>query len=893
MAQSSKIKNPPRGAESSEWKASKENRSKTKKRGSKGSRPTILRKAKEFFQDTRTRKVFGAFMLLLALYLFVAFTSFVFTWKQDQAHVANKDFIEVIGNKDFDARNRLGRFGAYIAHQFMHNWFGIAAYFFVFLSFMAGIRTLFGVRVSSAGRTIAHVLFGLIWIPVTLAFFFREKWLFLGGYFGHYLREWLEGILGTIGTGAILFFSLLAFIIIIFDPNLGHWQDRIATLFNRFLASTKGDNYPSDQDEDEDMALSPSEGSEGEGDNGSGPEPAYQGPDHESNEEGTIPMETSISPTTEGDPEELSETPPETEEMPNKGTNKEEEGPENTDPESAPDETDEPTELSLDRENSEDEEKTGNEEGFSVSVAQAETEESTPDEKGSEGFGEYDPTLDLSEYRPPHLELLDDHGSNEIHVDREEQEANKNKIVRTLENYNIPISKIHATVGPTLTLYEIVPGAGVRISKIRNLEDDIALSLAALGIRIIAPIPGRGTIGIEVPNAKPQTVSMRSILASDKFQRSEMELPMALGKTINNEAYLTDLTQMPHLLMAGATGQGKSVGLNAILASLLYKKHPAQVKFVLVDPKRVELTLFKKIERHFLAKLPDAEEAIVTSNDRVISTLNSLTKEMDERYKLLQEAEVKSIKEYNKKFIERRLNPEKGHRFLPYMVLVVDEFADLIMTAGKEIETPIARLAQLARAIGIHLIIATQRPSVNVITGMIKANFPARVAFRVTQKTDSRTILDASGAEQLIGKGDMLLSTGSELQRLQCAFIDTHEIERITEFIGEQRGYPEAFQLPEPEQESSGDTGNSGQEERDPMFEDAARLLVQHQQGSTSLIQRKLRLGYNRAGRIVDQLESAGVIGPFEGSKARRVLIPDEYTLEQFLNDSSEENDQN
>ncbi len=500
-----------------------------------------------------------------------------------------------------------------------------------------------------------------------------------------------------------------------------------------------------------------------------------------------------------------------------------------------------------------------------------------------EDFGEFDPTLELSEYKFPTLDLLKDYGNENITIDKEELEVNKDKIVDTLSNYKIGIASIKATIGPTVTLYEIVPEAGVRISKIKNLEDDIALSLAALGIRIIAPIPGKGTIGIEVPNKKPTIVSMKSVLSTQKFQNAKMELPLALGKTISNETFVIDLVKMPHLLMAGATGQGKSVGLNAVLASLLYRKHPAEVKFVLIDPKKVELTLFNKIERHYLAKLPDSEEAIITDTTKVINTLNSLCIEMDNRYDMLKDAYVRNIKEYNEKFKSRKLNPENGHKFLPYIVLVIDEFADLIMTTGKEVETPIARLAQLARAVGIHLIVATQRPSVNVITGIIKANFPVRVAFRVTSKIDSRTILDAQGADQLIGKGDMLISTGNELTRLQCAFIDTPEIDRITDFIGSQRAYASAHILPEYVGEESGTSLDIDISDRDVLFGDAAYVIVNAQQGSASLLQRKLKLGYNRAGRIIDQLEAAGIVGPFEGSKARQVLVPDVLALEELL----------
>ena len=502
-----------------------------------------------------------------------------------------------------------------------------------------------------------------------------------------------------------------------------------------------------------------------------------------------------------------------------------------------------------------------------------------------EDFGQFDPTLELSKYQFPPLDLLKKYDTEGITINQEELEENKNKIVETLSNYKIGIASIKATIGPTVTLYEIVPDAGIRISKIKNLEDDIALSLAALGIRIIAPIPGKGTIGIEVPNKNSTIVSMRSVIASKKFQSSEMQLPIALGKTISNETLVVDLAKMPHLLMAGATGQGKSVGLNAVLTSLLYKKHPAEVKFILVDPKKVELTLFNKIERHYLAKLPDSEEAIITDNTKVINTLNSLCIEMDNRYELLKNALCRNIAEYNKKFKARKLNPNDGHQFLPYIVLVVDEFADLIMTAGKEVETPIARLAQLARAIGIHLIIATQRPSVNVITGIIKANFPARIAFRVTSKIDSRTILDGSGADQLIGRGDMLFTQGNDLIRVQCAFVDTPEVEKITDFIGSQKAYPEAYMLPEYVGEESGTSLDVDIADRDKLFKDAAIVIVTAQQGSASLLQRKLKLGYNRAGRLIDQLEAAGIVGPFEGSKARQVLVPDLIALDKLLED--------
>ena len=530
--------------------------------------------------------------------------------------------------------------------------------------------------------------------------------------------------------------------------------------------------------------------------------------------------------------------------------------------------------------------KSENQDDLQMEVEQAAEEEEVDakSEKLVKDFGEFDPRLELSTYRFPSMELLRDHtAGSAITIDQEELEENKNRIVETLNNYKIGIANIKATVGPTVTLYEIVPDAGIRISKIKNLEDDIALSLSALGIRIIAPIPGRGTIGIEVPNKNAKTVSMRSVIASTKFQNAEMELPIAFGKTISNETFVVDLAKMPHMLMAGATGQGKSVGLNAVLTSLLYKKHPAEVKFILVDPKKVELTLFNKIERHYLAKLPDTDEAIITDTNKVINTLNSLCSEMDNRYDLLKDAMVRNIKEYNTKFKNRKLNPNDGHRYLPYIVLVIDEFADLIMTAGKEVETPIARLAQLARAIGIHLIIATQRPSVNVITGIIKANFPARLAFRVTSKIDSRTILDNSGADQLIGRGDMLFTQGNELTRIQCAFVDTPEVADITEFIGSQKAYPDAYLLPEYVGEEGGTNLDNNVDERDALFREAAEVLVIAQQGSASLLQRKLKLGYNRAGRIIDQMEAAGIVGPFEGSKARQVLVPTLEALNQLL----------
>ena len=524
---------------------------------------------------------------------------------------------------------------------------------------------------------------------------------------------------------------------------------------------------------------------------------------------------------------------------------------------------------------------------FKVEVAKTVDIIDASDQKSQElvdKHGLYDHRLDLAKFQMPTIDLLRDYGNEEIAINREELEENKNKIVGLLKNFNVGIAEIKATVGPTVTLYEIVPEAGIRVASIKKLQDDIALNLSALGIRIIAPMPGKGTIGIEVPRKNPAMVSMRSVIASQKFQNTDMDLPVVFGKTISNEIFMADLSKMPHLLMAGSTGQGKSVGINAILTSLLYKKHPSELKFVMVDPKKVELSLYSKIERHYLAKLPDGDDAIITDTHKVINTLNSLCVEMDQRYDLLKNAFCKNLKEYNKKFTERKLNPENGHRYLPYIVLVVDEFADLIMTAGKEVELPIARLAQLARAIGIHLIVATQRPSVNVITGMIKANFPARVAFRVISSVDSRTILDSPGADQLIGKGDMLYFNGNEIMRLQCAFVDTPEVEKLADFIGEQKGYASAYILPEySTEESTSTVGAFDPNEKDVLFEDAARIIVSTQQGSTSMLQRQLKLGYNRAGRIVDQLEASGIVGGFNGAKAREVQISDLNSLEQFL----------
>lgn len=798
-----------------------------------------------FFSDERTHKVFGLSLVLASAYLLVAFVSHLLTWRMDQ-DLMGSTWAEIF-SPEVRVENWLGKLGALLAHRFIHQWFGIAAFAVVLWSFLAGVRVLLGTWLLPLKRTLGWTLMVMLWLPAAMGFLFRGEWMYLGGGAGYTINMHLNGLLGGFGTGALLLFSLAAFVVATFNPSFA-W---VGELFNK-LSAPRASEATAEAEGEADALPVGVRNRRKEAPVVAEQDPALEAEEEEAPEEAHEPAEDM---EIEAPGLELETTPtPVAEAMP-------------------------VAELAMDSED----------EGFSVQVAQPEETVLSDDELDArlQEFGEYDPKLDLSSYELPPVDLLVDHGTGEVTVTKEELEANKDRIVETLGHYNIGIEKIKATIGPTVTLYEIIPKAGVRISKIKNLEDDIALSLAALGIRIIAPIPGKGTIGIEVPNSKPQVVGMRAVVASDKFQNSGADLPIVLGKTISNETFVTDLAKMPHLLMAGATGQGKSVGLNAILVSLLYKKHPSQIKFVLVDPKKVELTLFNKIERHFLAKLPGSEEAIITDTKKVVATLNSLCIEMDERYELLKDAQVRNIKEYNAKFIKRRLNPENGHRFLPYIVLVVDEFADLIMTAGREVETPIARLAQLARAIGIHLIIATQRPSVNIITGTIKANFPARIAFRVTSKIDSRTILDAGGAEQLIGRGDMLLSTGNDLIRIQCAFVDTPEVEEITQFIGDQRGYPDAFLLPEvPTEEGDGVELDSG--ERDSMFEDAARLVVMTQQGSTSLIQRKLKLGYNRAGRIVDQLEAAGVLGPFEGSKARRVMIPNEAALEAHLNQGVE-----
>jgi S-DNA-T family DNA segregation ATPase FtsK/SpoIIIE len=801
-----------------------------------------------------------------------AFGSFIFSWQYDQNIAKGLGWNVFLQNDPDAAENILGKLGAWVAYIFMYKGFGIASFAFVLIFGLIGIELLTDTTPLPIGKTIRYSFFGVVWLSVTLGLIFTDVWQILGGAFGHFGYLYLKGLIGTSGAALGLIFYLLVFLVVVF--NIKFYQpkpkveattpeqvDKPENLGNITLnsAAIAAQEAEADQLNPDDFILTVKENI----------------------------VEPLVAPQPENDLE-IEENPNEDMELIDEPMEEEDENnipivpiiaagalvsslthaAENELPSSAVLTTDSGLVLEVQETPEEDEEVIDKSEYGGIDT-------------------EYDPTLDYSNYQFPTLDLLNDYGGeSKSTVEAAELQIKTKMIEDTLKNYNIGIKKISATIGPTVTLYEIVPQDGVRIAKIKNLEDDIALSLAALGIRIIAPIPGRGTIGIEVPNEKPAMVSMRSALSSARFQNADMDLPIAFGKNIQNEVFVADLAKMPHLLMAGATGQGKSVGLNAILISLLYKKHPSQIKFVLVDPKKVELSIYKTIERHFLAKIPGDADAIITDTKLVVNTLNSLCVEMDTRYDLLKDAQVRNLKEYNAKFISRRLVPtdKMPHRFLPYIVVVIDEVADLMMTAGKEVEMPIARLAQLARAIGIHLILATQRPSVNVITGMIKANFPARVAFRVSQKTDSRTILDANGADQLIGKGDMLYTVGNDLVRLQCAFVDTPEVDRIANFIGDQQG-KEPYILPEVKSDEDGENGPAefDPRERDSLFEEAAQIIVQHQQGSTSLLQRKLNLGYNRAGRLIDQLERAGIVGPFKGSKAREVLVSDIMQLQDRL----------
>ena len=790
---------------------------------------------KSLVKDERTHKIVGSISLFICFFLFVSFTSYLFTWSQDQDKIRDMG-ARILRPNELEISNLLGSFGAYIAFVFFEYGFGIASYLFCSLFFVLGINLLFGKPVFSITRNIRYLMMGLMVISVSASFFAPNSLFNWGGAFGKMSSEWLKGVIGWAGTFALLSLSIFTYIIWRFNP-IFKWP-----VFS-FKATPNEQDALLDQTPEE-ITVAPEEVQPRldltSGNTLNESENNFQLQPH------SDPLMGPLSPIRE----------PVTEMV------------------SAPIEEKEiPEIVAVDKKDE-----------LPLEIKSSPKEEVVPKTATTVlASANYDPIADLKGYKYPSLELLAQHSGEKIVMDQHELEANKTQIMKTLQDYDIEIQKIFATVGPTVTLYEIIPAAGVRISRIKNLEDDIALSLSALGIRIIAPIPGKGTIGIEVPNVKKSIVGMRSLLGSEKFQKNDFALPIALGKKIDNENFIVDLAAMPHLLMAGATGQGKSVGLNAILVSLLYKKHPSQLKFVLVDPKKVELSLYRIIEKHFLAKLPGEEDAIITDTRKVVNTLNALCIEMDERYDLLKDAGCRNIREYNEKFVSRRLNPEKGHKFLPFIVLVIDEFADLIMTAGKEIETPIARLAQLARAIGIHLIVATQRPSVNIITGTIKANFPARIAFKVSSKVDSRTILDVGGAEQLIGRGDMLVSYQGEVTRVQCVFVDTPEVEKVVEFVGGQKGYPSAFELPEVIDEKDNEDRDLDLLSKDPLFNEAASLIVQSQMGSTSLIQRRLKLGYNRAGRLMDQLEAAGIVGPSKGSKVREVLFKTEYELEQFL----------
>eukprot|EP01090_Pellita_catalonica_P010452 TRINITY_DN2189_c0_g1_i1.p1 TRINITY_DN2189_c0_g1~~TRINITY_DN2189_c0_g1_i1.p1 ORF type:complete len:810 (+),score=172.72 TRINITY_DN2189_c0_g1_i1:900-3329(+) len=796
----------------------------------KQSKTSIIKKAKTFFSNRQNQTILGFFLLLFSIFLTVAFISFFFSWQEDQSTLSQ------FADRTIPTKNLLGKIGAKLSNFLVYDGFGLGAFIIPITLFLTGSRILLQTNLKRIITSWNWAILIMLWFAITLGFF-EKKHALLSGVIGFELNEYLQTFIGKTGLAILLIFFLVAYLIIRFSITPETISEKVKVnkekKANAIKDTPKVNRDDSTIVNDTEVNINSEEAKTEEAKKDKSDfelslenlQPTisnYSGVDETSNNEKKEEISLDITQTNEPTIDILEDSKKE-------------------------------VEVAIEK------------------IAEEKSVSENLSDQLLKDFGEFDPTLELGNFKFPSFNLLKEYNES-ISVDPTELEAKKNQIVETLKNYKIGIAQIKATVGPTITLYEIVPEAGVRISKIKNLEDDIALSLSALGIRIIAPIPGKGTIGIEVPNKKATIVSMHSVIASKKFQESPMQLPIALGKTISNETFVIDLAKMPHLLMAGATGQGKSVGLNAILTSLLYKKHPAEVKFVLVDPKKVELTLFNKIERHYLAKLPDDSDAIITDTTKVVNTLNSLCIEMDNRYDLLKNAMVRNIKEYNAKFKARKLNPENGHRFLPYIVLVIDEFADLIMTAGKEVETPIARLAQLARAIGIHLIVATQRPSVNVITGIIKANFPSRIAFRVTSKIDSRTILDAPGADQLIGRGDLLYSGGNDITRIQCAFVDTPEVEKITDFIGSQRAYPEAYLLPEYVGEEGGTNLDVDIADRDKLFKEAAEVIVTAQQGSASLLQRKLKLGYNRAGRLIDQLEAAGIVGPFEGSKHDKYL---------------------
>ncbi len=819
----------------------------------------------QLLKDERTHKIAGTLSLLVACLLFIAFTSYLFTWDEDQDKVFKNGYRLLLGN-DTKVSNLLGTLGAFTAHFFIYKGFGIAAYLCCTFFFIIGVNLFAGKKLFSLSRNIKYLVLGLPLISVAASVALGQKAFPWGGAVGDMLRDWMYLHIGQVGTLGVLLAGVLAYVIWRFNPAFRLPEKKAVqplTTTPVITTTPVDEQLEADSPDPDEADIAQARANSLKEEGSILVIPPQDNPllnhDIQIIEREAKPEPPKAAAATDEDmplilPDEAAELPlPAIPEV-----------------QPAPRPKEEIPALELEIKTVPD------------PIIEEEPILTAPAAKAAER-APYDPILDLRDYKYPTLDLLENHGSEKIVQDPGELETNKNQIINTLKNYDITIQKISATIGPTVTLYEIVPAAGVRISRIKNLEDDIALSLAALGIRIIAPIPGKGTIGIEVPNVKKTVVSMKTLLASEKFQHNAFSLPIAIGKKIDNENFIVDLASMPHLLMAGATGQGKSVGLNAILVSLLYKKHPSQLKFVLVDPKKVELSIYRTIEKHFLAKLPGEEEAIITDTRKVIHTLNAMCIEMDNRYDLLKEAGCRNIREYNEKFMARKLNPEKGHQYLPFIVLVVDEFADLIMTAGKEVEMPIARLAQLARAIGIHLIIATQRPSVNIITGTIKANFPARIAFKVSSKIDSRTILDVGGAEQLIGKGDMLISYNGELVRLQCAFVDTPEVDKVTAYIGDQRGYPQAFLLPEYVDEKEMEGKDFDINNKDPLFEDAARLIVTSQVGSTSLLQRRMKLGYNRAGRLMDQLEAAGVVGAGQGSKARDVLIKTEADLQQLI----------
>ena len=841
--------------------------------------------------EGRVKKIIGILFICLAVFLGLALISYLVSFYSGH----HQEYGYQIFSQKVNIENKTGRAGVFLGQTLIKESFGIGAFFFVYLLTLIGLRLTEDTKIK-IWSVWKYALLCLVWMPLFFAFIavYLPQCAILGGAAGLWLNTLLTNYIGWIGTLIVIIFLFLVFAVYQFNLTLNYFKDlrekreaeqrRQAALLAEQRIREEIEREKGQQPDNGDNNNQPDDINDNTNDDTDDGEsslppvisftrdPKFEIVTNDDNTPTKSKENTLIRPVDNADePKEPSVT-TETTQNPVISVETIVEPINNNHQEpTAPQKTENDAEVELEIE------ETPNEE--TVKENQNVIEHHTIDTP-------FDPRFELRDFKFPTLDMLNDYGGKKTEINSEELEANKNKIVETLANYGIAIDKIKATIGPTVTLYEIIPAPGVRISKIKNLEDDIALSLAALGIRIIAPIPGKGTIGIEVPNSKPETVSMRSVLSSEKFRNSKYALPCAIGKTISNETYVFDLAKMPHILMAGATGQGKSVGLNAIVASLLYSKHPAELKFVMVDPKKVELTLYNRIERHYLAKLPDSEDAIITDVKKVVRTLNSLCIEMDTRYDLLKAAECRNIIEYNEKFKKRVLLPTEGHRYLPYIVLIVDEFADLIMTAGREVEAPIARLAQLARAIGIHLIIATQRPSVNVITGSIKANFPARIAFRVISAVDSKTILDQSGANQLIGRGDMLLSTGNDLVRLQCAFIDTPEVEEVTQFIGAQRGYPMPYELPEvPEEEGEGGGMDDNDGERDSLFEEAARIVVQTQQGSTSMIQRKLKLGYNRAGRIIDQLEAAGIVGPFSGSKSREVKVGTEAALEQILRD--------